>query len=265
MTTNTSNSKLLTEQRHRKILEIVQSKGIANVDELITELGVSSMTLWRDISTLDQAGKVRRIRGGVASLEDPDLIEPRYKSKQIINVNKKKAIGRYAAANFIEDKDIIIMEAGTTVGAMINYIEHRNLTVITNGLGNLEDLSLCLPDITVLSCGGMLRDVAYTFVGPQAEEFFNTIHATTIFLSASGLVFPQGITDPNLLEIQIKRAMVASASRAILLIDSTKFGISSLSPIVPLESFQIMVTDNEAPKEDLDRIRDMGIQVHIAN
>ncbi|MEI7848518.1 MAG: hypothetical protein WCK35_22140 [Chloroflexota bacterium] len=81
---------------------------------------------------------------------------------------------------------------------------------------------------------------------------------------ASGLELPQGITDPNLLEIQIKRAMLASAKRAILLLDSTKFGVSSLTPIVPLESIQVLITDKDAPEEYLDRIREMGIEVHIA-
>ena len=260
----TSNLKLLTEQRHRKILEIVQVKGIASIDELTEELGVSSMTLWRDLSSLDQAGKVRRVRGGVASVENTPSAEPRYKNKQIINVEKKLAIGRYAVNNFIEDKDIIIMEAGTTVGAMIGFLNQHNLTVITNGLGNLEDLALCVPDVTVLSCGGILRDVAYTFVGPQAEDYFRSVHTDTIFLSASGLEFPQGITDPNLLEIQIKRAMLASAKRAILLLDSTKFGASSLTPIVPLESFQVLITDKDAPEVYLERIREMGLEVHIA-
>ena len=265
MPVTTRSSKLLTEQRRVRILEIVQAKGIASVDELTTALGVSAMTLWRDISTLDREGKVRRVRGGVASAENPDSNEPRYKSKQIVNVEKKIAIARYAVQNFIHDNDIIILEAGTTVGAMIKFIERRSsLTVITNGLGNLEDLSQFVPNITVLSCGGMLRDVAYTFVGPQAEDFFRTVHANTIFLSGSGLAFPEGLTDPSLLEIQIKRVMVASARQVVLLIDSSKFGLRSLMPVLPLEKVDALITDAEAPEPDLVRLRDLGIAVHIA-
>lgn len=222
------------------------------------------MTLWRDLNWLHQEGRLRRVRGGVARLDDEADSEPRYKSKQVRNIEKKKAIARYAAEHFIEDNDIIILEAGTTVGAMIKYIDRQNLTIITNGLNNLEDLTMCVPDVTALSCGGMLRDVAYTFVGPQAESFFHDLHPRTLFLSCTGLSFPEGITDPNLLEIQIKRAMAASAGRIVLLIDSTKFGIRSLSTILPLERIYALVTDQEAPESDLAHLRDMGIAIHVA-
>lgn len=260
-----SNGKLMTEQRRRRILEIVEADGIVSADKLIAELGISPMTLWRDLSWLDQAGKVRRVRGGVVRLDETIGNEPRYKAKQVLNIEKKKAIARYAVERFVEDNDIIILEAGTTVGTMVKYFNRQNLTVITNGLGTLNDLTLCcVPDVTVLSCGGLLRDVAYTFVGPQAEEFFRNVHAHTLFLSCSGLAFPEGITDPNLLEIQIKRAMADSAGRIVLLIDSTKFGRRSLSPIIPLDKIQVLITDQEAPEQDLAQIREMGIEVYVA-
>ncbi len=201
----------------------------------------------------------------MVSLDDASSNEPLYKSKQILNNEKKRTIASYAVDHFVQDNDIIILEAGTTVGTMIKYLNRQNLTVITNGLGNLEDLTVCcVPDVTVLACGGMLRDVAYTFVGPQAEEFFRNVRARTLFLSCSGLAFPEGITDPNLLEIQIKRAMAASAGRVVLLIDSTKFGHRSLSPIIPLDQIQVLITDQEAPEQDIERLRKLGVEVHIA-
>lgn len=90
------------------------------------------------------------------------------------------------------------------------------------------------------------------------------MHTDTIFLSASGLATPQGITDPKLVEIQIEHATLASAKRAILLLDSSKFGVSSPTPIVPLESLQFLITDKGAPEEYLKLIRAMGIEVFIA-
>lgn len=255
--------KLMSEQRRRRIFEIAQMKGVASIEELIAELKISPMTLWRDLGAMVQEGKIRRVRGGIVRLEETPTKEPRFRSKQILNMEKKRAIARYAVEHFVENNDIIILEAGTTAGTMIKYLEHRNLTIITNGLGNLEDLSLFIPDVTVLSCGGMLRDVANTFVGPQAEEFFRTVSARTFFLSGTGFTFPEGITDPNLLEIQIKRAMASSAERVILLIDSTKFGQRSLSPILPLKKIQAIITDHDAPENDLARLRDMGIEVRV--
>jgi DeoR/GlpR family transcriptional regulator of sugar metabolism len=180
------------------------------------------------------------------------------------NIEKKTSIASYAVSHFVGDNDIIILEAGTTVGTMIKFFNCHNLTVITNGLANLEDLSMCVPDVTVLSCGGMLRDVANTFVGPQAVDFFRGVRARTFFLSGSGLAMPDGITDPNLFEIQIKRAMADSVGQVILLMDSSKFGVRSLSPILPLERIKILVTDAGAPESDVRQLQAAGVEVHIA-
>ena len=257
-------SKMLTEQRHQRILDLVQLQGMVTIGHLMEEFKVSQMTIWRDLTILEQHGKVRRVRGGVTQVEPATTSEPLYRAKRVVQKEAKGIIAQYAARNFIKDNDIIILEAGTTVGAMIKFIDQNNLTVITNGLGNLDDLSKLVPDISVLSCGGILRSVAYTFVGPQAESFFQNLRAHTLFLSSTGLAFPEGITDPNPLEIQVKRAMADSASRIVLLIDSTKFGVRSLSPIIPLGRIQTIVTDAQAPQVDVDRLREMGIDVHIA-
>ncbi len=235
-----------------------------SVDSLVSALGVSPMTVWRDLTVLGKSGKVRRVRGGVIRGEEDNSVEPFYKSKQILNKEKKQVIARFAAEHFVEDNDIIILEAGTTAGAMIPFLKQNNLTVLSNGLGNLNDLSSCVPHISVLGCGGILRSIAYTFVGPQAEEFFRGIRARTLFLSATGLALPEGITDPNPLETQVKRAMVQSASRVILLLDSSKFGVRSLMPVIPLEQVHAIITDAAAPGGLVDDLLAAGIQVLIA-
>lgn len=257
-------NRMLTEQRRRKIIEMVQNAGLLTINELVDELGVSQITVWRDLSALDQEGKVQRVRGGVTRVESGAAEEPLYRSKQILHKEKKKQIGQYAAGAFVQENDIIILEAGTTVGAMIEFLTQRNLTVMTNGLGNLNKLSLCVPDVNVMACGGILRSVAFTLVGPQAIEFFQKVRAKTLFLSCTGLAFPEGITDPNPLEIEVKRAMAESASQIVLMVDSTKFGVRSLTPIIPLEKIKALVTDPEAPVEDLEQLRRLGINVHIA-
>ena len=256
--------KLLSDQRRSRIIEMVQELGTLSVDDLVNVLDVSQMTIWRDLVVLDQAGKVRRVRGGVARIEKESEREPFYKNKRVVNKDKKRLIARFAVKHFVQDNDIIILEAGTTAGATIEFFTQHNLTIMTNGLGNLNDLSCCVPDITIISCGGMLRDIAHTFVGPQAEEFFRSIRAQTLFLGATGMAFPEGITDPNPLEIQVKRAMTTSASRVVLLLDSSKFGQRSLTQVIPLKQVNALVTDKGAPKEELDKLRAMGLQVFIA-
>lgn len=261
---NDSNARLLTEQRRQRIVELVEQQGTVAADDLSANFGVSNMTIWRDLTSLEEAGRLRRIRGGAVQVDSGSASEPLYISKQVVNSTLKDTIARYAAQQFVHDNDLILLEAGTTVAAMVKFLSQRNLTVITNGLGTINEVAPSVPDINVMCCGGMLRDVALTFVGPQAVHFFQNIRAHTFFLGATALAFPEGITDPNPLEIQIKQAMAASAARIVVLIDSSKFGMHSLSRILPLESIHTLVTDSGAPKDDLDRLRAIGIDVHVA-
>ena len=222
------------------MVELVDQRGQMTSDDLANTFAISPMTVWRDLTSLEEEGRLRRVRGGAARVDRRADAEPLFVSKQVVNRERKEVIARYAAENFVDDGDIIFIEAGTTALAMVKYLKHcEHLTVIGNGLGMMNELARLLPGVTVYCCGGMLRPTGLTFVGPQAEEFFRHVNARTCFLSGTGLSFPEGLTDVNLLEIQVKRVMAASAGRAVLLMDSTKFGVKSLAKVVELERGQI--------------------------
>ena len=256
--------KLPAELRRDQIAVFVQEQSSASTEELGERFGVSLMTVWRDLTTLEEEGRVRRVRGGAARVERNESAEPLFDSKRVLNPTAKERIARYAAETFVTDGEILFMEAGTTVAAMVKYLAgHQHLTVIGNGLGTMNELARLVPAISVYCCGGMLRDVALTFVGPQAEDYFRNINATTCFLSATGITATEGITDPSPLEIQVKRAMAASADRGVFLLDSSKFGVRSLSRVVPLGDVDILITDSDAPADLVGVLRAQGIDVHI--
>ncbi|MFO7633168.1 MAG: DeoR/GlpR family DNA-binding transcription regulator [Caldilinea sp.] len=256
--------KLPVELRREQIAVFVQDRSSATAEELSEQFGVSLMTVWRDLTALEEEGRVRRVRGGAARVERREDTEPLYDSKRVLNPTAKERIARYAVEQFVQNGDILFMEAGTTVVAMAKYLaNYQQLTVIGNGLGTMNELARLTPAINVYCCGGMLRPVAYTFVGPQAEEYFRNINATTCFLSATGITLTEGITDVSLLEIQVKRAMAASADRVIFLMDSSKFGVRSLARIVSLSDVSVMITDADAPPAFVDTLRGMGIDVHL--
>lgn len=259
-----TNHRLLVDLRRNKIVETVEARGTVATEELVQQLGVSLMTIWRDLTVLDEAGRVRKIRGGATRLSKGRDGEPLFVSKQVLNREHKEAIARFAATTFVNDNDIIFLEAGTTVTAMVKYLHQRNLTVIGNGLGTMNELAKRLTDVNVYCCGGLLRDVAQTFVGPQAEEFFQRMNAHTCFLGATGFAIPEGFTDPNPLEIQVKRAMARSASRVVMLLDSTKLGAKSLTRILPAEEIDIVVTDGAAAPDWCEQLIALGVDVRIA-
>ena len=255
---------MLISERHKKIVEIVNAEENISNKELSKRLNVSEMTLWRDLKELESQGLIRRVRGGVSKEKISIIREPQFDAKQKIHNQEKLAIARYAAENFVTDGDIIILEGGTTVASMVQFLYYEDLTILTNGFKTITQALPSLCDMSMMICGGILRDTSYTLVGPHAEAFFGEFQAHKFFVSGSGLSIENGLTDPNLLEIQVKRAMWNSSEKTILLMDSSKFGRSSLASIFLLESIDILVTDQGAPQEMLDGLRELGMDIHIA-
>ncbi len=258
------NSKMLTEQRRNLIAGLVTTQGTVSAEQLSQQFAVSHMTIYRDLKILESLGKLRFVRGGAVQTETDNNNEPIYFTKRQVHKKQKEQIAKYAAQNFISDGDFIILEAGTTVSAMVKHLRHKHLTIMTNGLETVNEAASLLPDLSVMCCGGILREISHTFVGPQAEQFFREIRGKTLFLSASGMTLEGGVTDPNLLEIQVKRAMAASVDHVVLMLDSSKFGQRSLSLLLPLSQIQTIITDSNAPSADVSSLRDMGIDVRIA-
>ena len=261
---NQLGNKVLTEQRRLMIANAVAENGSVAAEELGTRFGVSHMTIYRDLKALETQGHLRFVRGGaVRGTAVGSENEPFYATKRQLQKEQKELIARYAAEQFVADNDFIILEAGTTVAALVKHLRHKHLTVMTNGLETVNEAAPLLPDLTVMCCGGILREVSHTFVGPQAEQFFRDVRGKTLFLGASGLTVAGGVTDPNPLEIQVKRAMAQSVDRVVLLIDSSKFGQRSLSLLLPFERVNVIVTDKGAPERDVEQLRALGVDVRI--
>ncbi|APZ33352.1 hypothetical protein BOH66_02960 [Microbacterium aurum] len=252
-------------ERRADILRHLEDRGQATVVDLSGRYGVSDMTIRRDLDALQAGGRVQRSHGAV-SLARTIGAEPRYAAKQQVNAPLKARIARYAAENLVDDGDVLLLEGGTTVTAMIQHLrDRRNLTVVTNGLYTANELSFLVPQVTVLSSGGILRDMSFTYVGPQAEAFFDGFHGNTAFVSATGLTLDRGFTDPNPLEAAVRKKMVAAADRVIALLDSSKFGEASLVPVAAATGVDVLVTDAGAPAADIRALRRGGVDVRVVD
>ena len=252
---------LLTAQRRLAIAAQVRQYGAVSKDALARQFGVTTMTVYRDLKVLEAQGKVQMVRGG-ALLPTPEV--PYSPHKRLRSAKNKADIARLAAELFVRPDEVIAMEAGTTVMALVPHIAQRGNTVITNGLETIRELAGHHPGGHYLSCGGVLRAASQTFVGPQALAFFGQMHSGTLFLGASGYILADGFTDANPLEIQVKRAMMAHCGRAVMLIDSSKFNQRSLMTLArPAELFAV-VTDHLADEKVLSELREQGLQVFVA-
>ena len=256
------------ERRQKIVKDIDTFEDNHIVLRLSQKYGVSEMTIRRYLKVLEDSGLIKRTYGGAVRWPTVQVEPPLLaRDKRLpLATDQKTRIARFAAQNLVQSRDIIIIEGGTTATAMVPYVaDWDDLTVVTNGLATAEELRRQLPWSATLLCpGGILRPDSCTFVGHIAERFFREFHAHRLFLSATGLTLREGITDPNILEIQVKRAMIQSAHEVVLLLDSSKFGVRSLMKVIDWSEVHLLVTDDAAPADMLDALRAQGVEVVIA-
>jgi DeoR/GlpR family transcriptional regulator of sugar metabolism len=254
---------LLPIQRKSLLIEYISRHGGGTIKELSEVLNVSEMTVRRDLKQLELEGLVMLSRGGAVPtqsyIKEPGILDKEAKHRDI-----KEGLASFAVEHFVKDGEILILEGGTTVSRMASYLQRfGQLTVLTNGLETLNLLRKHSGRNTVLCCGGTLREMSGTFVGPVAEAFFEQFHANTVFLSALGFTTESGFTDPNLMDSQVKKAMVHSAQQTVMLLDSSKFGQRSFTTALTADEVTAVVTDSGIPEKFKDYFAELGIELYI--
>lgn len=186
--------------------------------------------------------------------------EPEFSSKAAWMTGERSTLARYAARRFPQPGMSIALEGGTTVVDMLSHLQTPNLTLLTN---SAEILRAAPTGCTIHGSGGEYRTVSRTFVGPRAVEFFKNHRADLCLISATGFDAKMGLSDPNPLEIEVKREMCGQSARVVLLLDSTKFGQRSLCSLLPLSKIHTLVTNESAPKAALNAFRKAGVIIEL--
>ena len=240
---------VLAQQRQEAILREVERVGGARVSELVDLLGVSDMTVRRDIEALAVNGLVLKVHGGATAVVGRSAEEPGFRVKSEMNPMQKSTIAR-AAAGLIAPGSSIAISAGTTTYAVAHELVNvPNLTVVTNS-PRVADL-LHNPqreDLAVVLTGGV-RTPSDALAGPVADATLRSLHVDTLILGVHGIHQVAGLTTPNLIEAATNRALIASAQRVIVVADHSKWGVIGLSTIATLDQVDVLVTDAELDTE----------------
>lgn len=259
MTTQTDAFK---EERWREILTILGEQGRIRVGHLATQLNVSEATVRRDLEAMQAQGMLQRTHGG-AMLLRPTAFEISFDESQRKALSEKQAIGLRAAALVQEGESIIIESGSTTLELARCLCEMHKLTVLTNSLAICKELSVN-DGIEVMVLGGTLRRQSASLVGPWVSELLGNIRVDKAFLGANGLSADFGISSPNVFTAESRRAMIDASRVRIALADHSKLGIESLYRVAPLDALDFLITDSEASEEQLEPIREMGVEVLVA-
>lgn len=254
---------MIAEKRREKIIELVNQQGSASIEELLELFDVSRMTIWRDLKELEIKGQIIRAHGGALKIDQGNDKEEEFDRRRKENLNEKRLIAKYAAKNYVKDSDIIFLDGGSTVLEMIPHLKQENLTLLSNGLNTLFLASKFLSHMNVIGCGGILRKTSFTFVGHEAEQFFNHYKVDTAFISGTGVTLEDGIMDPHPIEMEIKKIMCKNAKTVIALIDSSKFDKRSLSTCLEIDEIDYLITDEKAPKKIIEAIKSKNVDVTV--
>jgi DeoR/GlpR family transcriptional regulator of sugar metabolism len=250
--------------RRERILTHLEAFGYASNRELLALLRCSQSTLRRDLETLEAEGLLARKRGGAVAAAAIRTYEPTTAERMTSNLDEKRAIARYAAARFIDDEDVILLDSGSTALALAQELVtgRRPLTVVTNSIPAAAIMGAA-SHVKLIVTGGECRSRVQSLVGEWHRHALSGIRARTFFLGANA-VSREGVTTPNLQEAEAKRAMVETAERVVLLADHSKLGHTTFASVCPLSAVHFLVTGDAAAEDRLEPLRDQGIEICLA-
>jgi DeoR/GlpR family transcriptional regulator of sugar metabolism len=248
---------MLPAQRRQAILRAVRS-GTAHVSALADEFGVSEMTVRRDLEALARDGKLERVHGGAVNVES----ERPFSEIAVERLEAKDRIGRAAAA-LVEDGQTVMLDIGTTTLQVARHLRGRSLTVITTNLAAYEEL-LPEPEIELVLPGGVVRRNYRSLVGMFAEDTLHRLRADIAFLGTSGIDADLGVWDTTMVEVPIKRAMIAASQRTVLLADAAKFDMDAMVRICEASELDAIVTDEHVPAKRRKALDRAGVEVIVA-
>jgi DeoR/GlpR family transcriptional regulator of sugar metabolism len=248
---------LLPAQRRQQILRAVRG-GSAHVSDLAESFGVSEMTVRRDLSALARDGKLERVHGGAVD----GGLEPRFAQIEVERFDVKDRLGAAAAA-LVEDGQTVMIDIGTSTLQMARHLHGRRVTVITTNMAVVEEL-LPDPDIELVLPGGIVRRNYRSLVGVLTEDSLRQLKADVAFLGTSAVDLEMGVWDTTMVEVPIKRLMIAGADCVVLIADAAKFSMNGVVRVCGPESIDHIVTDAPLPAACRSAVDAAGIEVTLA-
>lgn len=232
--------------RRELLAAMVADRGFVRVSDASDELGVSVVTVRSDLSALEASGVLQRVHGGAVSLAGAEVpVERALQS----SADEKDAIA-HAAAAMVHSGESVLLDVGSTTAAVARALvgreDLRDLTVITNGLTIALELEPAIPRFRVVVTGGTLRPLQHSLVAPLAAVLLDHVHADIAFIGCNGVHVDEGVTNVNLPEAEVKKAMVDAATRVVAVADGSKIGLVKLGRIAPLSAFDDVITGSSA-------------------
>lgn len=256
------NKKSVVESRRAQIINTLNENPHMKVDNLAELLGVSSITIRRDLQLLESRGLVKRLYGKVK------IADPLQCTGHLTNTSHSRemqAIALYVAKNMISNGDTIFLNAGQTTRKVLDYIDDdKDVTFITNNL--LAASAKLTPNVHIMITGGELLPSHNALAGEFTVPSLKTVIASKTFLGVNGISAAGGLTTSTIQTVVVARTMVnCSSGPIIVLADSSKIGKRLNFHFGDIQDVSYLVTDTGADPEEIARIQEAGVKVIMVN
>ncbi|KAA0475462.1 MULTISPECIES: DeoR/GlpR family DNA-binding transcription regulator [Klebsiella] len=255
---------MLPDERRVFIYSHLHRHAHVAVGELAKLLGVSHMTIRRDLKEMEAEGKVKCISGG-ARLNEVLIQELPYIEKAMLRYSTKRQIG-IIAEKFIESGSVIYLDAGTTTYEIAQVIASKlkKITVITNDF-TIADFLMTTSCIELFHTGGRVDVRNRSAVGHGSAEFIRQYNIDIAFISTSSWDCEHGISTPDEGKMLVKQAVIASSRRRVLVSDCSKYGKYGMFHICHLDQIDDIICDDQLPVEVINKIQQLPLRLHQAH
>ena len=240
------------DRRFERILDILLKEKKISVGELSSRLGVSEVTIRKDLTELEKQGRLLRRYGGAVPAENPLQVVSHLK-RVSQRQEEKRRIAKFAAS-MIKDGENILLDAGSTILALAKELHGREIRVVTNNIAVVNEL-VGDEKISVEVIGGTLRKASEAMVGPRACKALENIRVDKVFLGCSGFDPALGFSSQNAVESETKQRMLKCAPEIIVLADHSKFSRPAFANFAKLDDITGIITDKKPDENILKSIK----------
>ncbi|SFP83937.1 DeoR/GlpR family DNA-binding transcription regulator [Salibacterium halotolerans] len=257
----TNERSLQLNERQREIVKFIDKNGAARVADLSSKFHVSEETIRRDFEKLEKDKLLRKIHGGALKVDQG--VETPQLHRQSKNTAEKQVIAQ-KAASFVENGDIIAVDASTTALMVVKHVKDKSITVITNSIGVTMELST-EDHIRVILIGGYLSKASMSLVGNFAERVIEDYHVDKFFFSCLGVDIQRGVSEMHEDQALVKKQLISISENLYLLADSSKFGEKSLFRLCDVSILDYVITDNKVSMNFIREVNKSGVSIIVGD
>jgi len=258
---NGLNTEMIPAERRSRIVDMLQARRAVRVSMLSELLGVSEMTIRRDLERLEAEGVLSRTHGG-AILKRHLTAEPVYVESVLAHADEKRRIAQAAAA-LIEPGDTVFLNSGTTAAEVLRHVDPQlECRIVTNNAGCLAEVAGLAAELVVV--GGMYRPSSNAFEGSLSAEHVSEFYASKMLLGADAMSLEEGLTASSVGLALVERAMVRQTrGEVVVLADSSKIGVVANVSLCPLDRTQAIIVDDGIDDEMREELERLGLRVQV--